>query len=125
MTHSFNPSTLSVGDTAYISLAYGSQVAKGTVVKVTPSGQIVVERAGRKTRFDKQGREIGAASRWYADALIDQESYDSRIEGTLQRKRTTHASAIQYQLSKLNFQHASKAEILNQIDRLRAAVEKI
>lgn len=70
-----------VGDTAYIRMAYGNDVEKGEVVKISPSGQISVKiKRGHGTftdRFMPDGREIGSGHSYHRARLIDPETYDA------------------------------------------------
>ena len=78
MTRALN---LSVGDTAYIRMAYGNNVEKGEVVKISPTGQITVSiERGHGTftdRFMPDGREIGSGHSYHRARIIDPETYEA------------------------------------------------
>jgi hypothetical protein len=131
MFKNYDPTTLKVGDTAFISAAHGDRVSKGKVTKVTATGQITVERpthngSMRLTRFDNKGREFGASSRWYCEHLIDEDAYNGRIGATVQRKRIAAAWNAADELAKMfGRDGCDKQAVLEKIEALKALAEAI
>ena len=103
-----------VGQIAYVREASYSSYERaysGKVVKVTPSGQIVVERAGgAQVRFDARGTQIGSGSTWYKDDLITYERFAEIVKGQQVRDRQKAAFA---QIEKLRPKSSDSATVEN------------
>jgi len=123
--------TLKVGDTAYIAKGGRATTAfTGVVKRVTPTGQVTVQRVGPAgtydVRFSPKGDEIGSASAWYCDFLISKERYDAIVSSqrTLERTRIAQGAVAKLAAEQWG-SNPDVPALLKRIDELRALVQAI
>lgn len=120
----FDTSTLKPGDTAYIAVSGSWDLTYSTaeVLKVTPSGQVVVKGHSGERRFSNRGEELGCASKWRVPFLITKERYD---EGIARQAEKRAAGKLQSDLSCVHELWGKKEELLAELKRLTAEVERL
>lgn len=120
----FDTKTLKPGDTAYIGVSGSWDVNYSTaeVLKVTPSGQVVVKGHSGERRFSNRGEEIGCASKWRVPFLVTKERYDAGIEA--QRERRALAK-LQQDLRSVHDLWGKKDELIAELKRLTMEVERL
>lgn len=123
--YGYKASEYAVGETIYIFGGYGNDFLVGTVMKVTPSGQLVAKTAGGETRFTPNGREVGGSTWSYKFVLPKAEaatSADNMRAGQAQQKLKLEVGAEMQRLSALNPTH-SREELLAGLLALTAKLE--
>lgn len=120
----FDTSTLKVGDTAYIGKpgSYDVHYSTAEVLKVTPSGQVVVKGHSGERRFSNRGEEIGCASKWRVPFLVTKERYDSAIEAQRERRAI---EKLRSDLRKVHELWGRKDELTAELERLLSEVKRL
>lgn len=111
---------LTVGGPAYYMNGYG-EVRSGHVLRITPTGQVVVRsRGGIEYRFNANGNEMNPSSSFRVGYLISKDDYDRRNTEALRSKL---GRQLHYELKQLV--EAKDANDPEMPDKLRALADRI
>jgi hypothetical protein len=118
--------TYKVGDIAYCDCSQFGQtrVASGKVVSISATGIIAVQFSDHKISFNANGVQR-TSNEWNKTVLIDHERYQRGIE-VMQRKRiVNNVIRARQALNALGVNTASKQQLIDAVDLLRARINAL